>query len=788
MIKRATIFVLGLTMVCIVSAQTVTKQFEETRYNFKDLHMIDATVGWGVGGAHWEQTAKKYVSTIMKTINGGADWTGQSVVTDDDLWDVHFINANQGWAVGDSGAILHTTNGGNEWTVQNAGTTLNFKTVFFTDALNGWAVANEVVNVNPFGDADGWKGRVWHTSNGGSTWTEQTFPQGIGLVHKIYFQTDQQGWAVGVRNLSLYPFAQTVCAMYYTENGGQTWMKKYDPNIDFVFTDIMFTDSLSGWAVGFAGNSAENGGSIFKTTDGGTTWTRIQQAYTLWRVKFLDSQRGYAVGAMYGAAWGPPVLRTIDSGATWQMIRMKKNNDQGLYGLSVFDKNVLAIGDEGYIATSTDAWGEFGFPHGESLFTQKIISTLYQFEDIFFINEQKGWAVGSKKNGPDDWAQVILHTSDNGQTWREQYYFETGEGLGFAFRLNAVQFVDEKKGWAVGSNMNLYGSDPTTGILYTHDGGQTWTQQGQGVATDESMDVFFLDGQKGWILTNANGTVKLLKTSNAGANWQLVDTGITGLITIGYAIRTGKLFFTDAINGWILGAQSLLLRTTDGGVTWANVTLPVQWHNTYSLAFADINNAIICGETILRSENGGATWLQEEVGTHNFTDVVFTSAMNGWMVGEYGDLYQTKNAGIKWDKIEHAATDVALLAASFPSARYGWAAGKGGVVVKIDNSGESFVADYETKHPQEHMLQQNFPNPFNASTEIRYQISQPGRVSLKIYNLLGKEVTTLVDEYQEPGFYSARFSSQSLFCSSGVYYYQLRVGQVTETKKMIILN
>jgi hypothetical protein len=86
--------------------------------------------------------------------------------------------------------------------------------------------------------------------------------------------------------------------------------------------------------------------------------------------------------------------------------------------------------------------------------------------------------------------------------------------------------------------------------------------------------------------------------------------------------------------------------------------------------------------------------------------------------------------------------------------------------------------------PIEFELFQNFPNPFNPSTRISWQSPVPSWQKLKVYDALGNEVSTLVDEYKPAGNYSVEFDASSL--SSGIYFFQLRSGEFLETKKMIL--
>ena len=93
--------------------------------------------------------------------------------------------------------------------------------------------------------------------------------------------------------------------------------------------------------------------------------------------------------------------------------------------------------------------------------------------------------------------------------------------------------------------------------------------------------------------------------------------------------------------------------------------------------------------------------------------------------------------------------------------------------------------------PENFHLHQNFPNPFNPSTTIRYSIVEPGNVSIKIYDVLGREVKTLVNEVRTVGTYSSTWNGYNNFgnkVSSGIYFYRMESGSFIEAKKMILLK
>jgi hypothetical protein len=90
------------------------------------------------------------------------------------------------------------------------------------------------------------------------------------------------------------------------------------------------------------------------------------------------------------------------------------------------------------------------------------------------------------------------------------------------------------------------------------------------------------------------------------------------------------------------------------------------------------------------------------------------------------------------------------------------------------------------KIPAEFNLEQNYPNPFNPKTVIGYRLPVTGNVTLKVYDVLGSEVATLVNEYKPAGRYEVNFNAESL--SSGIYFYKLRAGSYNETKKMVLIR
>ena len=98
-------------------------------------------------------------------------------------------------------------------------------------------------------------------------------------------------------------------------------------------------------------------------------------------------------------------------------------------------------------------------------------------------------------------------------------------------------------------------------------------------------------------------------------------------------------------------------------------------------------------------------------------------------------------------------------------------------LTSVDN-GSTLITEYK--------LNQNYPNPFNPSTVISYQLPTDGLVTIKVYNLLGSEVTTLINKTQNAGTHNVTFNATNL--SSGIYFYEIKSGSFSDVKKLMLLR
>ena len=151
-------------------------------------------------------------------------------------------------------------------------------------------------------------------------------------------------------------------------------------------------------------------------------------------------------------------------------------------------------------------------------------------------------------------------------------------------------------------------------------------------------------------------------------------------------------------------------------------------------------------------------------------------------------ILRTTDGGVTWT-VQYSKPGPLLLAVSFSDANTGTAVGESGMILRTTNGGLTWVSGGQSRpsgKPDRFELGQNYPNPFNPTTVISYQLPVASDVRLAVFDLLGREVATLVNEKKEPGSYTVTFNGSGL--SSGVYFYSLQSGSYIQTRVLLLLR
>ncbi len=377
--------------------------------------------------------------------------------------------------------------------------------------------------------------------------------------------------------------------------------------------------------------------------------------------------------------------------------------------------------------------------------------------------------------------------------------------------LNKIAYTD---------STNFFIAADSGKVFYSSNAGASWVTRSTGLLSN-IIDINFLDANTGFAiswefgLTNPNfvGSI-ILKTTNAGINW---NTGYRVDTNIFFA----KILFTDNQHGLLAGHPIGILRTTDAGATWKTDQIDSASFYDYPVRNFESRGQVTlaCGGwidiqgVIWRTTNNGLNWIPQGVSPEPLYDIHFYDDNHVIAVGgdfEYGaSMASSTNAGLTWEYITFeefgTALSVAFRTASegwmalgitpngesiydvkFANKRNGIAVGERGAILKFNtdyvgiwNNGTAFPTGIE--------LKQNYPNPFNPETIITFSLQKPEVVSLKIYDLLGKEVKTLIDGIVKSGEHKIKFSAADI--PAGVYYYTLKTSNGTgETKKMVLVK
>ena len=519
--------------------------------------------------------------------------------------DVAFVDSLTGWVVGLYGEIWKSTDGGTSWRRQDSGTTSDLEAVDFVDSQVGYAVGlagilktvdggatwveQSTAVTGTFADVDfadamngvviSKSGVVLSTKNGGTTWTAAPWP---GELRDLVLVNAQTGWAVGPNEI------------YKTADGGVTWTAQIS-GVGWNLIGVDFVDSQNGWAVGVSG-------TVLRTADGGVTWTPCTPTTPgLAAVQFLDAQTGYVVNGV------GPVLKTVNGGLSWTSTQLQP----GLVALS-------------------------------------------------FVDTETGWVISLVD-------KTIFKTSNGGTSW-------SATNSPAEAALVGVDFVDASTGWVVGQG---------TTVLATKNAGSTWVPQNTG-ASARLTGVAFVDSQTGWAVGEFG---QIMKTANGGATWTAQNSDTYALFC--------DLAFRDRLTGWVL-AYGGLTRTGDGGLTWSTSSFPIGRVGAKALSFADAKNGWVVGydgkTLILNSKDGGATWTEQGAGLNDRLNAVdFVDSRVGWAVGDSGAILKTVDGGATWARQQSGQPYLPLLDVDFIDAQVGYVAAYGGKVLRTSDGGSTWI-------------------------------------------------------------------------------------------------
>ncbi len=255
-------------------------------------------------------------------------------------------------------------------------------------------------------------------------------------------------------------------------------------------------------------------------------------------------------------------------------------------------------------------------------------------------------------------------------------------GLPSSAGLKAVHFINPLTGWVSGENGT---------VMKTSDGGNNWALLSTNT-TQTLRGIYFFDISNGWACGD-QGTV--IATNDGGNSWHAQVSGTTN--------QLNGVEFVSATTGWIVGMNNQLLKTTNGGAGWT--PQPNQGGAMWGLSMLSATNGWSAGDfnsiqgspKLLKTTNG-STWItyyNSGINTFNtLSDIHFTDANNGWIVGTSGNIRHTADAGASTWQAQFSGTAYELLSVDFINPMVGYVCGRQGIILSTTNGGVSWAAQY----------------------------------------------------------------------------------------------
>ena len=307
--------------------------------------------------------------------------------------------------------------------------------------------------------------------------------------------------------------------------------------------------------------------------------------------------------------------------------------------------------------------------------------TTASLDGVYFADENNGWIAG--------WGQIILHTTNGGETWGLQNTPVTS--------LHCIFFTDNQNGWASG-----LGGD----VIHTTNGGETWIFQ-DNLDFQDIFKLYFTNVNSGWA---AGGFFDYLSGSYGRAIYNTTDGGSSWNVQYDVTFETElkSIYFTDGSTGYAAGGTSIM-KTTNGGNNWfLQQSLP--GFSLRDIVFTNSNTGYVAGwytgvphyTSVFKTTDSGSSWNETALGTdEELSGLYFPDELNGWAAGVEvinGDvralIYRTTNGGDNWVKQNIPPFD-GLSQVFFVNDTKGWAVGSLGTILTTETSVPVELSSFE---------------------------------------------------------------------------------------------
>ncbi len=673
---------------------------------------------------------------IFKTTDGGVTWSQLSSTNNSNFNYVNdlVIDKNNGriFAATHAG-LFYSTNGGSSWNLVNG-----------APSGNVYCLDLEIANTNPskifasFGHFS--QSKIYRSTDGGNSFTQIHTVANQGRAEIAISPSNPNVIYVSFHDLQ----TNEVTKFQKSTNGGSTFFDITVPGPSIThqsytgpqawYNNIVVVHPQNSDIV-YAG-----GVDLFRSTDGGQSWSQITNWY--------------------------PYLTYPYVHADFHVIEFHPTN-----------YNIIYVGTDGGIFRTTNGGLSWSSRNNGMSTTQFYSGAYHPSQNVYYG--------GTQDNG--------TLKSSIGTNWSEIFGGDGG--------ATEVDF----------NNPNtIYTEYVNLAIFKSTNAGATWNKVMNGIPAGPN----YYDGTTDRVLfiapykmdpNNPNilvaGTYRVFRTTNGGNNWTAISGDLTGdgtgssgakISSLAIAKGNSNLIYAGCTNG-------RLQKTTNAGLSWTNVSsgLPTLYITDVEISRTNNSNVYVTfsgfssSNKVFKTTNGGQNWVNISSNLPNIpVNCIFVNPYNelNLLIGTDLGIFETTNGGTSWYKTSSALPNVAVVDMDFRdndntliAATHGRGMWKTTITTGVENDNGKMVVD-------EFKLYQNFPNPFNSNTTIRYSIKRESLVEIKLFDLSGKEIATLLNEIKTPGEYSLKLDASDFNLSSGVYLYQMKTGEFKFSRKLVYLK
>jgi len=572
----------------------------------------------------------------------------------------------------------------------------------------------------------GYEGSVSYSSNAGANWVQTNLSKTLS-IYDLYISGN-----------TLYAGGDS--GVYSTTNSGSTW-NKYSSglpgNIKVYSFKINGTDFYIGTSLG-----------IYKSTNSGSTWINVTNGLPTFKPYIAIEVKDNVI---FASNYSKGVYKSTNAGANWA--RCENGLTDLLINKFLVYGSYLFGASQGCGTYITADYGTNWYPKnsglkGHCIYTMINNGTLLyagtQGGGIYYSNDGLTWI-----NLNSGLANTVVYSLIYANS---AYYAGTFGGI-FKSTNNGNNWTAANGGLLdsavltlTSTTTSLFAGTQGGGLYKSDDWGNTWVKAHNGLTGDTVNVLVNLNN----ILFAGTKTSGIFRSTNSGANWSSCNTGFDNLPYV----LTFSLKGTNVYTGRY--GSGGFYKSTDYGLSWTQILSNPGGSNNVLTSLV-YNNAVLVGiyatngGTVIYTTNEGVNWKDASTGTSGnppwyYTDLRSFLNYNGtFLVGTYGK--------------------------SIFSAPFNQVIG---------------IKQISSIIPDKYYLYQNYPNPFNPVTTIKYQTTNTGFITLKVFDILGKEVATLVSEKQNAGIYEITFDGNNL--NSGIYFYKIISDNFTQTKKFILIK